>query len=1296
MKLVEPTDRRRATILLMVVSILALLFVIVTGFISLARQERLSSTLVRGGNVVDRILDSTQDMVLSLMQRQWTPPGGPALTGDPNLAGTYSYEDVPGYRHSSFQAALDPVADVLDGTIDPNLKLDLPAQHDRVYTTRFPAVTDLVASTAPLQPRLLDLMLGREDTAGAAVFGKDEIVANARDAFMDADGDGVADALFVAMAPAIEAANQIAGIPVRAPRYMVNPTTGQIVPFRPSHLVTLLGGPQDAYYPPPGAWSPETYSLDDQWRLFRSLSRYEVAIRVVPHGGMLALDSPGSYSGASPWLTPNRTFATGMFNLLRRPGDPAMQPGAASTNAMFDALRSASASVEPLLRRRGGMLPSWAPLGAGPSGGRDATLARAPDVLRALEGASISGAGLPSFPRTFDYGIGAGGGVFGASSIASWQRVNLGDGTAAKSGLITWPPAARMNPARYNKTTPSDPLDLPSRYDVRHLLTTASFSDDLARRQRPDPTGALQLGLRRGQTKFYLGRIAQAFDAQGFFLGDPNPALPQGAGTRIVRELFAYYRDMLNGHEFDPNEVGVSADEQAWMLAVNTVAFAAPRRPGGFVDVVSALDLTGTKRYVGYGPQPFITQVSLNDDDDDDAKEDLSLLVELYNPNDPTDTSDPAGDAHALDLTQFRLTVNDGSPLIPDTFVDLGIETAGPGGGPPGSGAAPPWRLAGRRFMSVAINPGPFTGLPGVHVVRTTPAVPMTLGAADDVTVKLWRRNAQGAWFRVDEMYIDASSIKASAGQNKWHVNAWRDCNTELYFGPGAGFPKPTPLDPKAPGMPDARWRAVVGTGDPSAAGLGYRSSDGTGAAGPPGVSTEEPDVDPSGIARFGPTIPLPAMNAMPLAPQDRNTRVVVHGSRRPESFPTVGFLAFVPRFSHVIEGTVSKPMGRVIEDHWIARGLGTSAPLIYPADVGHMPFFDNSQDSESKSIFAATGKLPWGQLVFDYFTTVNPAGQDDQPGTADDVDPLRIPGRINVNAAPWFVLANLPVIDQAALLAQFSAGPASGASPAFWSAGSGLLFGLDRDPSGARHRFLGADPLSGLLAAPRDRSLPWTSGEPLLPTRLGPWLGQAIAAYRDGLRYVSSVPSAEPAYAYGGAYLRNGIDPAKGVTAQYRAPLYGKLRGEPAIAGSASPEQFGLLTLGELVNVIGFDSSPPPQPPAPPAGYTDPSQTLGVGPTPATPRHGDYLKAVSLLALLDAHHLTTRSNTFTVYVSVTDREQPQSSVRSQLTIDRGNLLPRLVETLDLASPFATLEGDSRPSFLADRRAGYLNARYDD
>ena len=96
-----------------------------------------------------------------------------------------------------------------------------------------------------------------------------------------------------------------------------------------------------------------------------------------------------------------------------------------------------------------------------------------------------------------------------------------------------------------------------------------------------------------------------------------------------------------------------------------------------------------------------------------------------------------------------------------------------------------------------------------------------------------------------------------------------------------------------------------------------------------------------------------------------------------------------------------------------------------------------------------------------------------------------------------------------------------------------------------------------------------------------------------------------------------------------------------------------------------------------------------------------DFMKAVSLMALLDTQFLTTRSNTFTIYVTVFDRENPQASVRSQMTVDRGNTLPKIANWFNPNPPpgaveQVTLQNTALPEIIAERRIGYFNTVFDD
>ena len=97
--------------------------------------------------------------------------------------------------------------------------------------------------------------------------------------------------------------------------------------------------------------------------------------------------------------------------------------------------------------------------------------------------------------------------------------------------------------------------------------------------------------------------------------------------------------------------------------------------------------------------------------------------------------------------------------------------------------------------------------------------------------------------------------------------------------------------------------------------------------------------------------------------------------------------------------------------------------------DNGRMPVFDvgNAHHVDPLSTNVNTPgdlqNLSWGQLVFDYFTTLplsnaGPYFIEDPDLVAHpaslprvDLDGLRVHGRININAAPWTVLAGLPLV---------------------------------------------------------------------------------------------------------------------------------------------------------------------------------------------------------------------------------------------------------------------------------------------
>jgi hypothetical protein len=1201
------TRRRRATVLLMIVGLLAMLFMLVSAFIVLARFERQTVQMMGQADQITQILDSITDVAVGAIRG---PSGSDLVSGA-------AYVDYPGAGDpndpswgSPWLASAEPVHDPASGTY-------LPEDY------RLPAVSGFTGPADPNDPNavpLTRLMLDDPNDGYVYVDPSQPLLgdtpANVRQPFADANGDGIPDSLFSGAGLLTELANAMGGRAVHA--------TG----IDPS----VLGG---------DAVSSDLLRNIARWQQYDSTARYAVAENIISHGGMVQVSAP---TNQVMW---NSTFTQGMFSWIRHPTDPARLPP--EWYALLQAMGAQSASVEPVLRRRGGLL----------AGSRGNSQDGVPPALWELQ-QQFSLTFAPNYQQF--------------NGRNNWQRFNLADA----NDWDAWRYAVAIDAPYYNSVYPNDAAAR-NYYVPRQILTTVNNSDELARIETAKTATWSGLGLRPGALKFYLGRIASAFDVNGHYDG-------LAGGPAVVGELANYYYEMLGSYSDwynpndpntlnDPNGVyeAVSRSRQAYMLAVNTVAFAAPRDVNGNVDAVyydsTSTDPNDAARYIGYAPQPFITQVVAYNNpgrDPNDPNEFLAqvaLAIELYNPNEPG-----FGD---LDTTRFAVSVcdpNDASTC--DAKMAEQLSTL-----PPVTGLIP-----GRSFLLLAVNDQGANTYFDDQTYDHYPTKPLLIAdrsvSAKDIRVGLWRATSTagapsvdpGGWYLVDEMVLDPNEPNDPG--EKWWENVQRDCTWEPYLGvsgptsaPGR-WRMPVAFDPNDPEYADMR-----GTNDPSdpngfePAGILYElgSAFRKGAdnrAGPPPTS-------------YAPSVPLYLMNAGALP----STAYPIHGAVRPASFPTVGFMLYVPRFSHMITATTREPMGTVLRDEWAHRhfSMDPNSPVnpnatYPPADFGHMPVFDNEQKVASDSAFADTrmGRVPWGQLVFDYFTTLDPNDPNDP------VDPYRVPGRININDASWYVLAGLPVIGPLD-----AANPLStnlpldrNASPAFWDASSGILAGIGGDGATARYPGAFLDARSALNGQ-------WY--------RLGPNLGQAAAAYRDRTAYIQGDAISTP---LGLGWQRN--DPNSPAQLRYRPIFYGPDDEEYSSGirrGGALSKARGFLTLGELANVIAFDGS---------TGTEITGDNLQAGSTVlggyGYGAGGDFMKAVSLLALLDTHFLTTRSNTFTVYTTLFDRENPQASVRSQVTVDRSNLLPRLVTN---GGNSVTLPSDGSPELIARREYSYFNSQYD-
>lgn len=1189
----------------MVVGLLAMLFVIVSAYITLARVERVMQRDLRAGGRIDQMLSGIHDLTASLVRQQLADSGGHVMRSTWNPSGvgpidTFSQSDIIGSGPSRLQGSIDPFFDYR--LLNTGLKslrqfVTSVGAHDGttavipVGTPLAPgvAIGDLVAtqsfgSLGGTPPRRL--LNGTADPADYAQL--------ARRSFMDADGDGIPDSSFEHLISLQEMVNAIGGRSVRAPLINMNSLNA-------------------------AAWS--------QWQRFNNLAQYEIALRVVPHGGMVSLDSPEPLLPGTSGGPFNREFVKRMFEWVRHPND-----NADLKLNDFKNLPYHQDEIEPIIRRRGGMLP---PFGDLPD---NSGVPRIPDLLRNFE---------KVHPNTFLA-------TFGRKKEQIWQRFNLSlPQERGDTGGAGWLNGVQLDPTTLSTASLRA-------YGRRHLITYVSFSDNLARKQSTDgATGAIdwfsKLGTHQGQLRFQLNRITQVNSAnQGAFIlqngqwrFNVNPANGNGPARLIIKEIADLFYDMLAGHDFDDQEtvlgIGAGPDigrrRQALMLAVNTVAFATPRNADGSMDVVfyEDLDLGGPgpvddfyRTYVGYAPQPFFSEAQLHYERSTKA---VALALELHNPNEPT----PVGiDLQALNLQRFAVGFNGFDPNSgvgrnTDWFVLADVL------------GAP--RLDGRTVKTLEIRETAdttiFTSLvDGSFELTGGDQIPINreAGKPAALTLNIWRQalGVNGRWYMVDEINVSHGDLPADDAE--WWSTRHRDTTDDGLHLPIGGV--------------TARWGVAVGSD--------YDEED-------EGVSGEdkEPETNTLGNLdmpigqplRFVPSPPLYTMNATPATQSDK--AVPIHGSVRPRSFPTVGFMLFVPRYSHVAPGIVGvpksgpTPMTTLLNDEWdlfkSERGWDETN---YAADFAHIPVFDNRQDANANGPFAEVrdGKIPWGQLVFDYFTTIDKANIPRD-------DPLRIPGRININAAPWYVLAGLPVLSRSAVGTLVDIH--GSASPAFWSAGAGVMV------DAAQQRYNPAD--LGIIASGLGS---WQ--------RLGLSLGVSLASYRDRAAYV---PPLDTNFFARGAFGRN--KPSEGFIFRDEG-TYGEIRRE--LGPTAS--RFGLLSLGELANVKGFDA----------ATYGGVGNYGGLSETLVATR--DFVKAVTVLALLDTQFLTTRSNTFTVYTSITDRENPAASVRSQVTIDRSNTLPRLTfidaDNDNFAETPVTIESSALPRVIGQRQIGYFNAAFDD
>lgn len=315
--------------------------------------------------------------------------------------------------------------------------------------------------------------------------------------------------------------------------------------------------------------------------------------------------------------------------------------------------------------------------------------------------------------------------------------------------------------------------------------------------------------------------------------------------------------------------------------------------------------------------------------------------------------------------------------------------------------------------------------------------------------------------------------------------------------------------------------------------------------------------------------------------------------------------------------------------------------------------------DPNSRQIPGTAANVPWGQLVFDYFTAIpldsagpyppcagttgqnyacSPAGSPYAKPRV-DLDGLRVHGRINLNAAPPTVLAGLPFI------------PMTSIPLPFQQTISGAL---------------------GLLPNSTD-AIP-----------IGPIRAQAIAAYRDAraMNYFD---------AGSGPNIRTGdygalTDPDGTLSGGFQSFGW---RGWTDLA-PAVRRGTGFVTVGELANVR-HEVVPPNSTIASPATRLD--QTHVDFNTGNNNTQNFIAAAATLVALND--WATVRSHVFTIYGHIRGAENENITdpkPAKQRELRRQDVDARAIRFQETIDRLPTFLGNSLPVRIGNRTvAGYLD-----
>ncbi|RME38863.1 MAG: hypothetical protein D6788_06545, partial [Planctomycetota bacterium] len=456
--------------------------------------------------------------------------------------------------------------------------------------------------------------------------------------------------------------------------------------------------------------------------------------------------------------------------------------------------------------------------------------------------------------------------------------------------------------------------------------------------------------------------------------------------TRIALRSFDLTLPQLAGWEY--------GDPQKW-----------PTRPRQFV--------------YGVEKQPYITEVATVTD----GTQLLGWAVELFNPYDITFSS-TGGDDYVI----YEVDPNDPDPIASATKVPIlvPIQPSGGPGDPPFTVLFTDTTGGNGGVFDPPIQAQGFSGR--IHNLANTGT---QLSFQSGYVLYLVRERRYP-----DPDNPNGPPVLARIVLDQFTVNGDVGNPTAPVVNPGAGkqtYTLQRVVRPQQPGVSESPWMGVIPVARQQDPTFGHTLGDWNAQLNDPGLD---------------------------LRPVEVNTADV--GSYR-AAFPTTGSLLLLLRHAN-----------RSLDDYSITPDLAfntwlvDTTPVFNPntgsnflvreqtqIDNGRMPVFDVGEidpaDPTQRRLFVhhadpsdsdpdkpgRLSTLPWGQLVFDYFTALplNGPGPYDNPtndpgfipGKPDsrprvDMDGLRVHGRINLNAAPWTVLSGLPFVPMERIPAPFRA----------------------------------------------------------------------------------------------------------------------------------------------------------------------------------------------------------------------------------------------------------------------------------